>query len=1729
MQDDLQEQARSRAAAQTRRRKRRIWVAGLCCAVAAATAYALTRPALTMTQQTFCGQEAHTHDESCYETILICGQDEQLPVEQPTPHVHTEDCYAAHLVLVCGQEESEEHTHTEDCYQTQYELICPLEEGEAEDEPEIPAHVHTDACYETRLICEKPEHTHSLSCYADAQADLESASVWEQTIPQTLSGQWRADVVAVAESQLGYAASTRNYIVDEAGGMHGYTRYGAWYGSPYGEWCAMFASFCLHYAGVPEDSIPAQAGCIRWTEQLQALGRYAAAGAAAPQPGDLVFFDTGSDGYADHVALVAEVSADGASLTTIEGNVGGCVVRKQHALDEAGLLGFGILPEQEDNGETPEEPAEPETPARTPLCGHEEHAHTADCYDETGALICTLEEHTHVESCYQTAAEKTPLCGHEAHTHTADCYDETGALICALEEHTHTDACYEPAAEKTPLCGLEEHTHTEDCYSADGTLVCELPEHTHTDACYEAASTQRFSYADAQLQLTLTVESAQPLPEGTELDVQATDAAVFSGLSDGEASDGTEQWIVRQLALVQSGEALDTAAYRMTAEIAVTDAVLQPLLGQLDALDEAAPEAETGVTLAVMQAGDEGLQELDSATISAEEAAPVFTVSVQSGTIAVLATTANPSYTVQYYAYIPRFATNGEKELTVFDTSGGVLPTNGGTNETKSIYLTPTGQNTTKNAGNATPNYHVATTSELTKMYAANEFEYIKAPNPSYINKLIDSSSYELKQIWVLRDGKDEVSTNEADWTIYDDPANVHFTNRDLKDEDGASAQNIIYLDSTKRNVLRLVYDTKEADFTTSATFYDYDISSGQNNNGSWRTGITGINSESNYGTSRNGARTWKSYCDVLAFGNDNCGTGMSRYKFDGVFLNKHSTQYNDGNTDYTLPYHEYGCTFGLASGLHVIRSADGTIDSSKSTIIYNEWLVAPYLFNDGSANGKHTYDNSSLTFTRVGDTYTLSSASVNGVGSIDGLQNFFHPSPNASTTHTHILTNDFWPLDGATVKTDPLFGGSSIVNFQGFDPVGKVAADGRVTNGEWKDLPGSFPGSDDGRAHNSFFGMQYAVTFTLTPDYVGPLDYTFFGDDDMWVFLDDTLVCDIGGVHSSVGEYVNLWNYIDADRTKDEQHTLTFFYTERGASGSTCYMNFTLPSVSGVNIEQKTGDLEISKQVIGEDDPDKGKEFTFGIKFTDANGSRIWDDYAYTRMKNDGSTETDLVLHNGSQFSLKAGETIRIKYLPIGLRYEITELDPDGYTVTNTVDGVLSGGGTAQGTIIKDVPGTVVFTNTMKKVGLTLQKLDQDGKPLKGAVFELKNAADALVYAMKDTDSTSGQILYTVPSSGANQIQSGALYYIALAEDPSFVIGQDASAEKHDATLQKKADNGLQKFRVYRQADGSYSFYCEQSQFWLDLDGRGLTNGTLIHFWSNAGHPTTEDAQKWYLIANGDGTFKIKPRVAVLAQSKAVLDLNGATIAEGQRIQVWTDNASPAQKWLLVPMEEAAAPETTKELAVDDGGVLRLAGLLPGSYTLSETKAPGGYQKLSQPISFRVGADGRITLADGTITDAIVANDGILQVRNRHEDLTLTLKKELVNSQSTQKFRFTVSYEINGQTVTETLGLAGGESGTLTIPYGAKVTITETEHDGFAVTFKNSETVLSQDDTCTIDRMTADAAITAVNAAGYALPGTGGGALWLQLAGAALAALAVLAYNWINVKKQKAKGRTRP
>ena len=622
--------------------------------------------------------------------------------------------------------------------------------------------------------------------------------------------------------------------------------------------------------------------------------------------------------------------------------------------------------------------------------------------------------------------------------------------------------------------------------------------------------------------------------------------------------------------------------------------------------------------------------------------------------VEVVATKANPSFTVQYYANIPRFATSGSNPLKVIDTSGGILPTNGGSMATRNIYLKGIDRKTDQNAGAATQLYKVATTTELTKMYSDGTFHYEESPGLNYFNKLKDNESYTLKEIWVLKAGKDATSTNRADWDIYTYSTDTAFTN-----EAGQAAGNTILIRDGA--VIRLVSDSSSGDYYNGTTFYDYNISDGKNADGRWSTGTTGINSESNYGTSSNGQRTWRSGADILAFGNANCGTGMSGYLFDGSTLNKYSSK----NSGYG------GATFKLASGLN----SDGIIQ-------YNEWIVAPKLFNDGDATGKQTYSGSSLTFDRVGDTYTLSAATLNNSNgqsnTLSGLQYFFNPSPTSGTTHTHIFTNNFWPMDPAAGRTDALWGKyGSPGSFQGYV---------ESNNYKWSDLPANFPVSDDGKNHNWFFGMNFALNFNLTADYEGPLEYYFFGDDDLWVFLDNQLVCDIGGVHSSIGEYVNLRDYLP--NGSSGQHTLSFFYTERGASGSTCYMSFTLPSVSSATTGRDIGQLQISKTLGGDatglDDVDY--EFKVGL-LTAENGSGLSGNYSYKVILNRASEETVLrygTIKNGGTIKLKNGEAAIISGLPAGTYYTVEELTTAGYHTTVNGDtgyiakGTISDGGTA-------------------------------------------------------------------------------------------------------------------------------------------------------------------------------------------------------------------------------------------------------------------------------------------------------------------------------------------------------------------------------------------------------------------------------------------------------------------
>lgn len=333
----------------------------------------------------------HTHDDSCYAMIprLACGQ-EQIGV-----HTHDDTCLNEQGTVVCGITPAVPHDHDENCFRredySQPQLICTQTEHSHStacypEEEELPVpndgslcgvgiHTHGEGCFDEngQQTCSLMEHSHTAACFVagyDPNADLENAEIWKASFANVkLSGNWARDVLAIAESQIGYRESARNVVLLEDGSLKGYTRYGAWYGVPHGEWCAMFVSFCVNYAGAAE--VPVHSVCNNYIDLLKEAQLYREAD-YLPKPGDIIFFDwerTGGEVTdVDHTGIVAEIiygeNGEPTHIKTIEGNWDNCVMYRTHDILSPTVIGYGEMPLG---------------PAQTLLC-QQEHSHTEDCY-----------------------------------------------------------------------------------------------------------------------------------------------------------------------------------------------------------------------------------------------------------------------------------------------------------------------------------------------------------------------------------------------------------------------------------------------------------------------------------------------------------------------------------------------------------------------------------------------------------------------------------------------------------------------------------------------------------------------------------------------------------------------------------------------------------------------------------------------------------------------------------------------------------------------------------------------------------------------------------------------------------------------------------------------------------------------------------------------------------------------------------------------------------------------------------------------------------------------------------------------------------------------------------------------------------------------------------------------------------------------------------------------------
>ncbi len=1135
-----------------------------------------------------CGQQTHTHAGSCYdeENSLIC---------ENTEHEHSEACLAWEDVLTCELEEGADgHTHAKDCYETERTLVCR----------QLELHTHVAECRENalpdgQLICgmfQLEEHMHS-------EADGCFRIVEDLNLPETES----TEMIEATEEELPDETETKDATAKE-----------------------------------PEE--------IKEPEETDTTQK---------EPEEEIVKSFEGDGYVvtasygiqaeipDEAKLIAEMitpESDGAHYAEREAEF-----RRQMGDEDAvmsALLKIGFYIDGEEiepkaavkvSIQLLDENGLPEGMPMTAVHFAEEGQEVLNGSPvENGKTSFEMKSFSELAIGYQTgdeaAAEATPKAPEETVLKISKDYEyEDDAFH--IDFHIEGEAVISAGQQDGQNTNSQEAPAATSIEPDAASTETEEPEENifFTEEAAEDAGKTETKPNEPDVEIEINV-----------LSKNSKEYKAFAAYAK-KAGDGEEPTTVRALSysLTYQGQELDTSKCKVTADIMPAGEKKEEHELSVKSEDAKEEEEQLQTEILAMEFSGSKVKEVGSMLVEEEqEASDMESINVEvTGDVlgAAKTDTPNPPFTVQYYANMPRLSGKPNpgvsQELPLIDTTGGRLPVNGTKNlPEKKIYLESITAENNPGARSA-----VKMDTELTKVYSSKSFKYIMAPSINYFNALVENEDYDLKEIWVLKDGKNQDSTNEADWKVYSYSSNLHFTNRKESE-----SENRIYIRDNA--VLRLVYDTTVHDDSKfSAVFYDYDISNGlsQGSNKLY-TGHNGINSGLTPGKSGQYAFGNKQYSDF--------GTTT----WNGNSLNMANTT-------------SYGnCTFGLASGS----------DSSES-IQFAGGINAPDLFGSKEFNGKTRYPDGNLTFKRNGSSYTLTSADLDG-HSVTNLDQFWWRYNWNETAKMY--ANSFWPLDGEK-GTDPHWGKSS------------SQYDFQLTSGN-----ALTPESDEGAVdHNCFFGMYYEVEFELVPEYVGPLEYVFFGDDDMWVFLDGKLVCDIGGVHSSIGQYVDLWDYIGGGKkdaqgnlltnedgtvqgvTEKEKHTLRFFYTERGASGSTCWMHFTLPSVISRSLEdgkKDYGHLQINKKVTDEKTDQEMKddkvEFLFDIKLWDKDGKPLPDDYSYWKY-NEGDKEpieADLIIFDGGSFRLKSGQYILIRYLPQGTKYEIVERsDPKYHTQINGVE----------------------------------------------------------------------------------------------------------------------------------------------------------------------------------------------------------------------------------------------------------------------------------------------------------------------------------------------------------------------------------------------------------------------------------------------------------------------------
>ena len=525
----------------------------------------------------------------------------------------------------------------------------------------------------------------------------------------------------------------------------------------------------------------------------------------------------------------------------------------------------------------------------------------------------------------------------------------------------------------------------------------------------------------------------------------------------------------------------------------------------------------------------------------------------------------------------------------------------------------------------------------------------------------------------------------------------------------------------------------------------------------------------------------------------------------------------------------------------------------------------------------------------------------------------------------------------------------------------------------------------------NHHFGLSMSTRFVqpnggLTND-KKDMTFEFAGDDDVWVFIDDVLVGDIGGIHSRASLSINfntgdikvndksdgtlLSKYqaakkgtsgFDGNTFKDgTNHTLKFFYLERGATDSNMELKFNLVTVPESDIIKFDQDGKFVQ----------GAEFALyktDGKFTDTTnnenallGSGTTDEAGRLTLANDDDNGVinfdDLYNknHDNKYYLLK--ET----HVPEGYRSSLTatggsmQLEYVPASAENGAGGVIiNRGGMDAGSVVWKTGAfaaakeTITAPLTVYKANNDLTKSDEtvnlDSGILFAVVLKRDKSADTGIKDPSNWYAVSGD-----PSTGAGY---------TLAKEPGMTGAIEAAKKDlHAFTL-----NTSGQYQVEIQnLPGDISKY----YYLLSGDARKDAEYTVAIYHTTAssiGDATPENTVHVYSDDIADGTnFKrqfatrllvtnIQNRLFVQKTDTAGKPVEGAKFGLYTADQVTTDaNGKVVLKGEQTPYDTLTTGSVGNPVSLEGAGIFPNTSkehkpLTKRTYYLKEISAPSGF-----------------------------------------------------------------------------------------------------------------------------------------------------------------------------------------